>query len=654
MTQTQRLVEAEQRAPAGRLGAASMSRRRVAHRQRARGSASTPLLARPNRPLKPSRLARRGGSARLMRLLTGPLRARLGERLHRGARTPRRGARSCGTCRGWRRPGGSSTASPALRALRTRQRVAASQRGAALAAARRWRRAPPRSAARRGRSAPRRARGAPPARPAARSPGPCRRRRGSRPACAGALSAPRPSSAATVAPTLVPLLSSKDSTSSTMATGSTRCGSPRYSRRPCSIGASGQPIAVASASAASALAALWRPRMRSASAGIRRCRWISLGCGVLALASASRRLRSARTSQAMPFSTHEAEVARALRRAERRSVTTRRGAIRGGRPLPRRPPARRRHQRHRPPASSRLSTIERALAEDARLGRGVGRHGAVPVEVVLRQVEHRGGVGLEALRRRRAGSSTARAPRPRAGVGSVSAGPASSASASVSSMRRADVAGDRDAPAGALDQLRGQRGRRRLAVGAGDGEHLAARSRARLRRSASASREQVELAVAPARRPCAAAASSGGDARRRAARGPGSSARGRRRRASSASSGAADSRVAAGTCSRSAAACGGSARESQTRTCGAVARAPARHRQAESPRPRTSTWWSLRCSHVSPQLQAGQADQAQQHRDDPEAHHDLRLRPAGLLEVVVQRRHLEDAPALAVAASWCT
>ncbi len=91
----------------------------------------------------------------------------------------------------------------------------------------------------------------------------------------GARSLPRPTSAATVAPTLVPLLSSKASTPSTLATCSTRCGSPRYSRSACSIGASGQPIASASASAASALSALWRPRMRSASAGIRCCRTIS-------------------------------------------------------------------------------------------------------------------------------------------------------------------------------------------------------------------------------------------------------------------------------------------------------------------------------------------------------------------------------------------
>jgi hypothetical protein len=114
-------------------------------------------------------------------------------------------------------------------------------------------------------------------------------------------SAPRPSSAATVAPTLVPLLSSKASTPPTTPTDSTRCGSPRYSRRPCSIGASGQPMAVASASAASALAALWRPRMRSASAGIRRCRMISSGSSLRRLIVSSAGM--ARTSQAMPPST---------------------------------------------------------------------------------------------------------------------------------------------------------------------------------------------------------------------------------------------------------------------------------------------------------------------------------------------------------------
>ncbi len=42
-------------------------------------------------------------------------------------------------------------------------------------------------------------------------------------------------------------------------------------------------------------------------------------------------------------------------------------------------------------------------------------------------------------------------------------------------------------------------------------------------------------------------------------------------------------------------------------------------------------------------LQRRQADQRQNHRDDPEAHHHGRLSPALLLVVVVQRRHSEHA-----------
>src|SRR5581483_11923533 len=46
-----------------------------------------------------------------------------------------------------------------------------------------------------------------------------------------------------------------------------------------------------------------------------------------------------------------------------------------------------------------------------------------------------------------------------------------------------------------------------------------------------------------------------------------------------------------------------------------------------------------------PQLERGQPEQGQHDRDDPEADDDGRLRPAQLLEVVVDRRHQEDAPA---------
>src|SRR4051812_50008869 len=67
----------------------------------------------------------------------------------------------------------------------------------------------------------------------------------------------------------------------------------------------------------------------------------------------------------------------------------------------------------------------------------------------------------------------------------------------------------------------------------------------------------------------------------------------------------------------------------------------------EPPRPNTAT--VLPAKDVtgiidrSPQLQRGQAGQRQHHRDDPETDHDLRLGPAELLEMVMDRRHPEDA-----------
>src|SRR5216683_5368892 len=47
----------------------------------------------------------------------------------------------------------------------------------------------------------------------------------------------------------------------------------------------------------------------------------------------------------------------------------------------------------------------------------------------------------------------------------------------------------------------------------------------------------------------------------------------------------------------------------------------------------------------SPQLQRGEADHRQDGGNDPEAEDDGGLGPALLLEMVMQRRHLEDAPA---------
>src|ERR1700753_2204664 len=66
----------------------------------------------------------------------------------------------------------------------------------------------------------------------------------------------------------------------------------------------------------------------------------------------------------------------------------------------------------------------------------------------------------------------------------------------------------------------------------------------------------------------------------------------------------------------------------------------------EVPSPNTAT---LRPSNVvtgimagsSPQLQRRETGERQHDRDDPEADHDLRLGPAELLEMMMQRRHLE-------------
>src|ERR1700761_8632662 len=68
----------------------------------------------------------------------------------------------------------------------------------------------------------------------------------------------------------------------------------------------------------------------------------------------------------------------------------------------------------------------------------------------------------------------------------------------------------------------------------------------------------------------------------------------------------------------------------------------------EPPRPNTAT--VLPAKEVtgimilgSAQLQGGEAGERQHHRDDPEADHDLRLGQAQLLEVMMDRRHPEDA-----------
>jgi hypothetical protein len=72
----------------------------------------------------------------------------------------------------------------------------------------------------------------------------------------------------------------------------------------------------------------------------------------------------------------------------------------------------------------------------------------------------------------------------------------------------------------------------------------------------------------------------------------------------------------------------------------------------EPPSPKSATVLPLKVvtgiMARSPQLERGQADQAEDDGDDPEADDDLAFRPALLLEMVVDRRHLEDALAVSL------
>ena len=266
----QRLVEAEQ---PRRLAATSADP--VAHRHRVAGSPGA------RRSAGAAASARSRDAGRAPCVTPAPPRARPRAPAPR-RRRPRRGARSCGTCPGWRRPGSSSTRvagarlreAPVDRGLERRVALQRHAGGGERGLDRRRIAADQRHRARMARH--RRGR-------AARSPAPCRRRRGSRPAWPAPCRRPGRRARRPWRRRWCPCCRRRPRRRRRCATNSTRCGSPRYSRRPCSIGASGQPMAVASASAASALAALWRPRMRSASAGIRRCRCSSSASACAAL-----------------------------------------------------------------------------------------------------------------------------------------------------------------------------------------------------------------------------------------------------------------------------------------------------------------------------------------------------------------------------------
>ncbi len=104
------------------------------------------------------------------------------------------------------------------------------------------------------------------------------------------------------------------------------------------------------------------------------------------------------------------------------------------------------------------------LAEDARLGLRVGLQAAVPVQVVLRDVEHGGCRRREAARTVELEAGQLQHPDlgQRARVDAL---------AQRIEQRGADVARHGHAPARAFDEQAGERGDRGLAVGARDGQH---------------------------------------------------------------------------------------------------------------------------------------------------------------------------------------
>src|ERR1700692_4935118 len=98
-----------------------------------------------------------------------------------------------------------------------------------------------------------------------------------------------------------------------------------------------------------------------------------------------------------------------------------------------------------------------------------------------------------------------------------------------------------------------------------------------------------------------------------------------------------------------------SAKAMAERVSETVTRAPRPRRnmaaeRPERPRPTTRTRLffksiiplSLSCAPSLAQLQGGQGKQGEDERENPEACDHLRLGPAQQLEVVVERRHLED------------
>lgn len=128
-----------------------------------------------------------------------------------------------------------------------------------------------------------------------------------------------------------------------------------------------------------------------------------------------------------------------------------------------------------------------AGAENAALGCGVGLHRAVPVKVVLRDVEDGRGVGIQRMRglELEAGQFEHPYVGQRARV---------DAFAELVERRRADVAGHTDGLAGTLGQRARERRRGGLAVGTRDGQHT---RRVGLRGLEASQRARKQFDLAP-------------------------------------------------------------------------------------------------------------------------------------------------------------
>ena len=204
------------------------------------------------------------------------------------------------------------------------------------------------------------------------------------------------------------------------------------------------------------------------------------------------------------------------------------------------------------------------------------------------------------------------------------------------STPHADVAADAGVAAGAGADVAEQGRGGRLAVGAGDGDDLRPLV---LGRGVDGAGEQLDVAEdldARGLAPCSTVQCGSGWVSGT----PGDSIRAAKPRPVGRRSGRRPSKPSAAAASRAASLVvpqrrPAPRRPSRARAAVRPGAAQAEHGDASCPRSRGRG--SLRARPPLPHLQGGEADQGQHHGDDPEADHHGGLRPAQLLEVVVDR-----------------